>query len=332
MNTYTDFPTLLKGFFSTRLIQQCQVSEHTIVSYRDTFRLLVHYAQKILGKPPQALAVDDFNTNFVTGFLNHLEDQRGNGARTRNVRLAAIRSLFRYIALHEPRHAALSQQILAIPNKRYTRQLVDYLNSDQVSTLLQAPDRNTWVGRRDHALLLVALQTGMRTSELINMSWADVHLGQGPHVRCRGKGRKKRCVPLRRDSKTVLRHWLKERRGQANDTVFVNQRNQPLTHDSLAYLVSRNLTVARSLCPALTKKRITPHSLRHTCAMTLLQGGVDQATIALWLGHESLETTYIYLHTDLTLKEQAMEKTTPADIPIQRFQPEDHLLDFLNSL
>lgn len=332
MSTYADFPILLKGFFNTNLIQQRRVSEHTITSYRDTFRLLVHYAQQVLGKPPQALAVDDFSMEFVTGFLHHLEDQRGNGVQTRNTRLAAIRSLFRYIALHEPHHAALSQQILAIPNKRHIRQLVDYLNDDEINALLQVPDRSTWVGRRDYVLLLVAVQTGMRASELISMLCADVHLGQGAHIRCNGKGRKKRCVPLRRDSRTVLGDWLEERRGQPDNPIFVNQRARPLTHDSLGYLVSKNLAVACSLCPSLRKKRITPHSLRHTCAMTLLQGGVDQATIALWLGHEALETTYIYLHADLALKEKAMAKTTPSDIPVQRYRPEDQLLEFLNSL
>jgi len=332
MNTDADFPKLLMGFFNTNLIQQRQASEHTITSYRDTFRLLVHYAQEILDKPPQGLAVDDLNTELVTGFLHYLEEQRGNGARTRNARLSAIRSLFRFVALHEPRHAALSQQILAIPDKRHTRQLVDYLNDEEINALLQAPDRSTWVGRRDHALLLVAVQTGMRASELITMACADVHLGQGPHVRCNGKGRKKRCVPLRRDSRAALGDWLEERGGQPDSAVFMNQRTRPLTHDSLGYLVSRNLAVACSLCPSLENKRITPHSLRHTCAMSLLQGGVDHATIALWLGHESVETTYIYLHADLALKERAMAKTTPSDIPVQRYRPEDSLLEFLNSL
>ncbi len=332
MTTSADFPVLLTRFFNTNLIQQRQASPHTIASYRDTFRLLVHYAQQTLGKPPQDLAFEDLDTAFLTAFLHHLESQRSNSARTRNARLAAIRSLFRFVALHEPQHAALAQQVLAIPSKRYSRQPVDYLDGDEINALLRAPDQSTWIGRRDYALLLVAVQTGMRASELINMLCVDVHLGTGAHVLCHGKGRKKRCVPLRSDSRAAISAWLKERCGQPDDPVFMNQRDRPLTHDSLEYLMTRNLAVARTLCPTLRKKRVTPHSLRHSCAMTLLQGGVDQATIALWLGHEALETTYIYLHADLKLKEQAMEKTTPLGIPVQRYQPKDSLLAYLNSL
>ena len=332
MTAAADFPALLSRFFNTHLIQQRQASPHTVASYRDTFRLLVRYAQEVLGKPPQDLAVVDLDTAFLTSFLHQLESERGNNARTRNARLAAIRSLFRFVALHEPRHAALAQQVLAIPSKRHARQPVDYLDSEEINALLRAPDQSTWVGRRDHTLLLVAVQTGMRASELIRLLCADVHLGTGAHVRCHGKGRKKRCVPLRRDSVAAIGVWLKERCGHSDDPVFVNQRAGPLTHDSLEYLVTKNLAVARTLCPTLRRKRITPHSFRHSCAMALLHGGVDQATIALWLGHEALQTTYIYLHADLKLKEQAMAKTTPSGTPVQRYQPEDRVLAYLNSL
>lgn len=332
MTTSADFAPLVSRFFNTYLIQQRDASPHTVASYRDTFRHLVLYVHKTLGKEPQDMAFDDLNTEFLTKFLRHLENQRGNSARTRNARLAAIRSLFRFVALHEPCHAALAQQVLAIPGKRYTRQPIDYLDDDEIDALLQAPDQSTWVGRRDHALLLVAVQTGMRASELITLRCTDVHPGTGAHVRCHGKGRKERCVPLRRDSVTTIRAWLKERGGQPEDPVFVNQRMNPLTHDSLAYLVSQNLKVARAVCPTLEKKRVTPHTLRHSCAMVLLQGGVDQITIALWLGHESLETTYLYLHADLKLKEQAMAKTAPSETPVQRFKPKDKLLAYLNSL
>ena len=290
MTTPADFPALLSRFFNTHLIQQRQASPHTVASYRDTFRLLVHYAQEVLGKPPQDLAVDDLDTAFLTSFLHHLESER------------------------------------------YARQPVDYLDSEEINALLRAPDQSTWVGRRDHTLLLVAVQTGMRASELIRLLCADVHLGTGAHVRCHGKGRKKRCVPLRRDSVAAIGVWLKERCGHSDDPVFVNQRAGPLTHDSLEYLVTKNLAVARTLCPTLRRKRITPHSLRHSCAMELLHGGVDQATIALWLGHEALQTTYIYLHADLKLKERAMAKTTPSGTPVQRYQPEDRVLAYLNSL
>lgn len=331
MNGTADLPRLLSMFFAHHLMQR-DASPHTVASYRDTFRLLVRYAHDVLGKPPQDLRFDDFDTDFLAAFLEHLESQRGNGARTRNARLAAIRSLSRFVALHDPRHAARAQQILAMPCKRTVRQPIDYLDNDEAKALLQAPDRSTWVGRRDHTLLLVAVQTGLRASELITLSCENIHTDAGAHLRCHGKGRKDRVVPLRRDSMAALRMWLEERRDRSDGPVFVNQRSRPLSHDSLNYLLAKNLAVARMTCPSLQKKRVTPHSLRHTCAMTLLHSGVDQATIALWLGHESVTTTYVYLHADLRLKEQAMAKTTPMETPFQRYQPEDRLIEFLNSL
>ena len=228
--------------------------------------------------------------------------------------------------------AALAQRVLAIPTTRYVRREVDFLNREESEALLRAPDRSDWVGRRDHTLLLVALQTGMRSSEIITLRRDDVRFGDGAHVRCHGKGRKDRCIPLRRDSVAALRAWLKERSGKTNDRVFANQRGRPLTHESLAYLLARNLAVARTACPSLAEKRVTPHTLRHSAAMELLHNGVDRATIALWLGHESVETTYIYLHADLKLKERAMARTTPTETPMKRYQPEDRLLAFLNGL
>ncbi len=331
MNAAADFPEHLSSFFAQYLMQR-DVSPHTVASYRDTFRLLVMYAHGVLGKPPQELCFNDLDTDFLAGFFEHLESRRGNGARTRNARLAAIRSLSRFIAMREPRHAALAQQILAMPCKRTVRRPVDYLDRDEAEALLQAPDQNTGIGRRDYTLLLVALQTGLRASELITLPCENVHNGTGAHLRCHGKGRKDRVVPLRRDSVAALRAWIEERRGGPDEPVFANQRGRPLTHDSLNYLLAKNLAVARMTCPSLRQKRVSPHSLRHTCAMTLLQSGVDQATIALWLGHESVATTYIYLHADLKLKEKAMAKTTPLGKLVQRYQPEDKVLKFLNGL
>ena len=332
MNAATDFPRLLTLFFTERLMRQRQASPHTIASYRSTFRLLVRYAQRALNKPPSVMTLDDLDTTLLGDFLNHLETERGNDPRTRNTRLAAIRSFFRFVALHEPRHAALAQRVLAIPDKRYTRRPVAYLDRDEIEALLRAPNPRTRTGRRDRTLLLVAVQTGLRASELIALRCEDVQLGAGAHVRCHGKGRKERCTPLRKDAAAALRAWLKERRGESADPVFPNQRGASLSHDSLAYLLSKHLASARARCPSLAKKRVSFHSLRHSCAMELLQSGVDRAVIALWLGHESVETTYVYLHADLKLKEQAMARTAPSHIPPARYRPDDDVLAFLDSL
>ena len=314
-----DFPRLLAAFFTDRLMQQLQASPHTIASYRDTFRLLVRHAWKVLKKAPTELELGDLDTDFLGAFLSHLEDQRGNDARTRNTRLAAIRSFFGYVASHEPQHAALAQRVLAMPNKRHTRRPVDFLNRDEVEALLRAPDRRTRAGRRDRTLLLVAVQTGLRASELFGLRCKDVQFGPGTHLRCHGKGRKERCTPLRKDAAAALRSWLEELRGEPDTPVFPNQRGDSLSHDGLDYLLAKHLAVARAVCPSLKKKRVTPHVLRHTAAMDLLQNGVDRAVIALWLGHESVETTYVYLHADLKLKEKAMAKTTPSQLPSNRY-------------
>ena len=269
-----DFPRLLAAFFTDRLMQQLQASPHTIASYRDTFRLLVRHAWKVLNKPPTELELGDLDTDFLGAFLSHLEDQRGNDARTRNTRLAAIRSFFGYVASHEPQHAALAQRVLAMPNKRHTRRSVDFLNRDEVEALLRAPDLRTRAGRRDCTLLLVAVQTGLRASELFGLRCRDVQLGAGAHVRCHGKGRKERCTPLRKDAAAALRNWLEELRGEPDTPVFPNQRGGFLSHDGLDYLLAKHLAVARAVCPSLKKKRVTPHVLRHTAAMDLLQNGV----------------------------------------------------------
>ncbi len=332
MTHNADFPRLLAMYFTRRLIEQRQASPHTIASYRDTFRLLLHFAQRELKKPPSELRVEDIDPSFVGAFLSHLETERGNDARTRNTRLAAIRSFFRYIALQEPQHAAMAQRVLAMPSKRYTRRPVAFLDHDEVAALLCAPDPTTRVGRRDRALLLVAVRTGLRASELINLRCGDVQVGVGAHLRCHGKGRKERYVPLAKDAATELRAWLKERRGEPDDRVFPNQRGRALTHDSLDYLLAGHLATAQSECPSLRKKRVTPHSLRHTAAMALLQNRVDRGVIALWLGHESVETTYVYLHADLRLKEQAMAKIPQLQLKPARYRPEDDLLAFLNGL
>ena len=250
-----DFPRLLAMFFTKRLVEQRQASPHTIASYRDTFRLLVRFAQRELGKPPSDLRLEDIDAEFVGDFLNHLESERGNDARTRNARLAAVRSFVRHVALHEPQHAALAQRILAMPSKRHARRPVAWLDHDETAALLRAPDPTTRVGRRDRTLLLVAVRTGLRASELINLRCGDVQVGVGAHLRCHGKGRKERYVPLGKDAASELRAWLKERRGEPGDRVFLNQRGRPLTHDSLDYLLARHLATARKECPSLEAKR-----------------------------------------------------------------------------
>ncbi|MCY4096860.1 MAG: tyrosine-type recombinase/integrase, partial [Rhodospirillales bacterium] len=245
MKAPADFPRLLAMFFSSHLMQQREASPHTIASYRDTFRLLVHYAQRELKKPPSELALEDFDSAFIGEFLSHLETERGNSARSRNARLAAIRSFFRQVALHEPQHAALAQRVLAMPSKRYLRSPVAWLDGDEVKALLSAPDPRTRFGRRDRTLLTVAVQTGLRASELIRLRCRDVHLGAGAHVRCHGKGRKERHTPLRRDAAAILKAWLKERGGEPDDTVFPNQHGRVLSHDSLSYLLAKHVATAR---------------------------------------------------------------------------------------
>ena len=326
------FPVLLESFFVERLMRQRKASPHTIASYRDTFRLLLSFAQRRLKKLPCELTIDDLDTPFLGAFLDHLEQERNNSARSRNVRLAAIHSFFRYVMLHEPQHAAIAERILAMPSKRYTRRPVAFLAALEVEALLAAPDLHTWAGRRDHTLLLVAVQTGRRASELLSLRCEDVVLSTGAHLHCCGKGRKERCTPLRKDAVNALRSWLRKRQGQPCDPLFPSARGTHLSHDGLQYLLSKHLATARQCCPSLVKKKVTPHVLRHTAAMALLQNGVDRAVIALWLGHESVETTYIYLHADLKLKEQALAKTTPTNIPLARFKPHDTLLSFLNNL
>lgn len=326
------FPALLESYFTERLMHQRKASPHTIASYRDTFRLLVSFAKRRLGKMPCALAIEDLDAPFLGAFLDHLEHERNNSARSRNARLAAIHSFFRYVMLHEPQYSALVERVLAMPSKRYSRSPAAFLEASEVESLLAAPDPASWSGHRDRTLLLVAVQTGLRASELIGLNCQDVVLGTGAHLRCEGKGRKARCTPLRRDTVIALRGWLRLRQGRPHQPLFPSARGKKLSHDGLQYLLSKHLAIARQRCPSLIKKKVTPHVLRHTAAMTLLQNGVDRAVIALWLGHESVETTYIYLHADLELKEKALAKTTPTCVLPARFKPNDALMSFLNSL
>jgi integrase/recombinase XerD len=332
MTAISTFPALVQAFFMDRLMQQRQASPHTIASYRDTFRLLLQFAQQRLGKAPSDLTVPEVDAPLLGAFLNHLERERKNSARSRNVRLAAIHSFFRYVALHAPEHSAVAQRVLAMPSKRYSRCPVAFLTPVEVDALLAAPDLMTWSGRRDRALLLLAVQTGLRAAELTGLRRENIVLGSGAHVRCVGKGRKSRCTPLRKDTVLVLRSWLRERQGQPGEPVFPTTRGTALSHDALQYMLDKHLPAARRNCPSLTRKRVTPHVLRHTLAMDLLHHGADQTVIALWLGHESPETTSIYLHADMQLKERALANTTAKKVPIPRYRPSDRVMDFLKGL
>lgn len=332
MTTITSFSTLLQSFFTNRLINQRQVSTHTIAAYRDTFRLLLAFAQKEFNKSPSQLELDDLNAPFIGAFLDHIQTNRYNGSRTRNLRLTAIRSFFKYVAFQEPSRSAHIQRVLAIPTKRQDRPLIDFLIYPEIQALLAAPDRTTWTGRRDQALLMLAIQTGLRLSEFIGIRRRDIVLTSGTYVRCYGKGRKERCTPLTKQSVAVMRTWLKERGGSDDDVVFPNARGTQISPDGVQYLLAKHVAKARETCPSLKEKRVSPHVLRHTAAMELLQAGVDHSVIALWLGHESSETTSIYLQANLALKEKILEKTRPLDVKAGRYRPTDKLLQFLKAL
>ncbi len=333
MKDATSFPILLESFFTKRLIAQRRASPHTIGSYRDTFRLLLQFAEKRLGKTPSRLTLEDLQAPFLGTFLDDLESARANTTRSRNLRLAAIRSFFRYIALEVPQFSGLIQRVLAIPNKRQARPLVGFLTRPEIDALLAIPDRNTWLGRRNHALLLTVIQTGLRLSEITSIRRQDVSLGKGAHIRCEGKGRKERCTPLAKSSVIVLTAWIREQ-GEDDGTslLFPTMRGDRLSADAVQHLVRKSAAVAQKTCPSLTDKRVTPHVLRHTTAMELLQSGVDRTLIALWLGHESVETTQIYLDANLAIKEEILAKTTPINAKGGRYRPDDDLLAFLKGL
>ena len=332
MSSEANLPRLLEGFFTERLMHQRQASPHTIASYRDTFSLLLRFVQERTNKAPSTLSLQALDAPVVGAFLEHLEKERGNSPRTRNTRLAAVHAFFRYAALYEPGASALIQRVLAIPSKRFEHTPIAFLTHEEIEALVAAPDTDTWLGRRDRTLLLLTVQTGLRVSELIGLCCQDVVLGHGAHVRCLGKGRKARCTPLREDAVKALSAWLEEHRGQPADPLFPNRGGGPLSHDSIEHLVGKYDTIARQRCPSLEKKHITPHVQRHSTAMELLQHGVDPAVIALWLGHESVETTQIYLHADMKMKELALSKTTNVDVPPGRYHPDDELLAFLKGL
>jgi integrase/recombinase XerD len=330
--TPANLPALLQRFFTDRLCSQLGASPHTVASYRDTFRLLLVFTSERLGRAPSDLRVEDLDAALLGAFLDHLEHGRANTPKTRNTRLAALRAFFRFIAYAEPACSLQCQRILAIPTKRHERRSVEFLTEEETAALVAAPDPTTWIGRRDRTLLLVTTQTGLRNAEIRSLRRRDVDLGVGAHVRCLGKGRKTRCTPLRRDVAAALESWLAERGGSPDDAVFPNSRGGFLSADALQRLVARHVAAAGAKCSSLAGRSITPHTLRHTTAMTLLRRGVDQTVIALWLGHESVETTQIYIHADMRLKERALAHADPSGAAPARFRPKDRLLAFLQSL
>ena len=332
MTTLANFPGLLEAFFTDRLMHQRQASPHTIASYRDTFRLLLEFVSLRLKKAPSAFLLDDLDAPLIGAFLDHLERERGISARSRNVRLAAIHSFFKYAAFHQPAHSALIQRVLAMPSKRYDKSAIEFLSRSEIDALVAAADQQTWIGRRDRALLLLAVQSGLRVSELVGLRCQDVVLGSGAHVRCQGKGRKERCTPLRKETVTLLRAWLREQNGPPANPLFPNVRGGQLSRDAVEDLLAKHVRTASLHCASLKQKRVSPHVLRHTAAMDLLQHGVDRSVIALWLGHESVETTQMYLHANLQLKEAALARTAPLNVRAGRYRPGDRLLAFLKSL
>jgi site-specific recombinase XerD len=330
--TEPTFSVLLQRFFMQRLMQQKNVSPHTLCSYRDTFRLLLRFAMKKLHVTPEQLTIEQIDAPFVTRFLNDLENSRGVSSRTRNLRLTAIRSFFRFASYELPSRSAQIQRVLATPRKKYTRRLIAFLTRPEVETLLSAPDKTTWAGRRDHALILLTVQTGLRLSEVTSLTRLNLTLGRAAYLQVVGKGRKERAVPLCKPVVVVLKSWLHEPRMDGTELVFPTTRGSRLSADAVQHLLNKHLVSATRDCSSIGKKRITFHCLRHTMAMDLLQAGVEQTAIALWLGHESIETTQMYLDADLALREKILAKTTPIDSKPGKYRPTGQLLSFLNQL
>jgi integrase/recombinase XerD len=328
----TAIAATMQAFFTERLIAQRRASPHTVTAYRDTLRLLLGFAAQRTRTSPCRLDIADLDAPMISAFLDHLEHQRGNTIRSRNARLAAIHSLFSFAALRHPEHAADIARVLAIPPKRSDQTIVTFLTSTETEALLAVPDRATRTGRRDHAWILLAIQTGLRASELTALTRRDVHLGAGAYVACHGKGRKNRITPLAPGTVTTLRAWLAEHGGTPDDPLFTTIRGGPMSRDALQQRLTLYATAARRTCPTLTSKNVTPHVLRHSAAMALLHAGTDITVIALWLGHESVTTTQICLQADMALKQQALDRTTPpASVP-GRYKPPDQLLAFLEAL
>ncbi len=322
----------MQAYFTDRLISQRQASPNTIAAYRHTFQLLLRFAAARAHTPPSALDIGDLDAPLIASFLDHLEHDRGNTIQTRNNRLAAIHSLFAYLALHHPEHANTIQRVLAIPHKKTTKNLLTYLTDPEIDALLAVCDQATWTGRRDHAMLALTIQTGLRISELIALDCQNITLGTGANVHTVGKGRKARRTPLTPPIRTALKAWLHERAGTPDQPLFPTRTGTRLSRDAVEHRLAIHLQAAANNCPSLNAKHITMHTLRHTAAMRLLLAGNDVTVIALWLGHEQITTTNIYLHADMTHKQEAIDRTRPLTAKPGRYRPTDSLLAFLEAL
>ena len=327
-----DLDTSLQTYFTTFAHAQRDLSANTITSYRDTWRMLLKYLSATLGVPVDALDFDAVTATNVTGFLDHLEQERGNNAKTRNTRLTAIRSVLGRALPDHPEHAATITQVLAIPPKRTTRPVIEFLTPTEVDALLTAPDSTTWTGRRDHALLAMTVQTGLRISELCSLTYDDIHLGAGAHVACTGKGRRQRITPLTKATVTTMTTYLAERITRPGPALFCGPHGQPLSRDALEHRLATHLATAAATCPSLAAKHVTMHTLRHTSAMNLLAAGVDVSVIALWLGHADTHSTDAYLHADMAIKQAAIDRTRPVDVKPGTYRPEPDILAWLTSL
>lgn len=327
-----NIPALMEAFLNERMIRQKQVSPHTLASYSDTFRLLLQYAEKELKKKLSDLTINDFNAQFLCRFLDNQEECRKICARTRNARLVAIRSFFNYLLYRLPGSGGLITEVLAIPEKRTGTKLIDFLTEEEVAALLNAPNREEWIGKRDYTFLVIAIQTGMRLAELTALKWKDVHLEQIAYIECCGKGRKNRVIPLSKESIKCLSLWSKETHSTSSDIVFPTIHNHKISADTVQYMLKKYSMAAAKHCHSLVLKKVTPHMLRHTTAMGLVQNNVELASVALWLGHESIKTTYMYLKADMAMKEKILKKLPPLNIKTSRYKPKAEIMTFLKNL
>lgn len=332
MSSTTSFPALLQRFFVERLMQQLHASPRTIAAYRDSFRLLLAFAQKRLGKRPTRLTIDDLKASFILEFLNHLEEERHNCTRSRNARFAAIRSFMEYVALQEPSALATTQSVLAISMKRFDKPLVGFLSRQHMEAILAAPDPSTWSGQRDRVMLATLYNTGARVSELTGMRVSDLLLEQGAAIHIHGKGRKERSVPLWRRTAAELKRWLKTYPRGPENPLFPNRAGKPLTRVGVSERLKLAAKIAAKTYPELAKRRVSPHVIRHSTAMHLLQAGVNITVIAVWMGHESPVTTHQYVEADLEMKQRALKTLQPPRMTAVRYQPADALLHFLQGL
>lgn len=328
----TSFGPLIQSFFTQHLQQNRRVSPQTVASYRDTLKLLLQFVKEQSGKEPSALCVTDLDAPVILSFLDHLEEQRRNCIGSRNVRLAAIRTFFRWVALRDPENVGLATRVMAIPQKRADKKLVQALSRTEMDAILAAPDLTNWQGRRDHAILLTLYNSGARVSEVVSMQRGQVNFGGATFLQLHGKGRKERTVPLWTKTSRALQTWFRGLEGTAHQIAFPSVRGKPLSRDGVEYILHRAVARAIETCESLRGRKISPHTLRHTTAMHLLQSGVDITVIALWLGHESIETTHIYLEADLQTKERALSKLAPAGSETPRFKAKDDVLAFLATL